>query len=172
MPVRRGDLPGPARLESGVSIDIVRSLAERVPILASASGTSASAPPTACRIAAHNAGPREGVLIHHDGRGLFEGLPSPFRPRGTTSLVVLEDSVPPVDATDGGWEIVAWTDERPTAPNAVPAWSWASDASGPKRGRPPRRCSRAQFHPRALTPLGPALLANFLRACGGASKGR
>ena len=170
--------PGPCTpLESGVSIDIVRSLAGRVPILGVCLGHQCLGAAHGMSVARHTT-PVHGKasLIHHDGRGLFEGLPSPFQAARYHSLVVLEDSVPPVDATDGGWEISAWTDEAPDRPGTRPRRVvmglrrvWPPNAGAPA----PAMLEGVQFHPESfLTPLGPALLANFLRACGGASKGR
>ncbi|HEV3368552.1 MAG TPA: gamma-glutamyl-gamma-aminobutyrate hydrolase family protein, partial [Acidimicrobiales bacterium] len=80
--------------------------------------------------------------IHHDGRGIFAGLPNPFVATRYHSLVVDPDSVPDAlvvtaTATDG---VIMGLRHRELPVEGV------------------------QFHPESvLTVSGPALLANFLQ---------
>jgi anthranilate synthase/aminodeoxychorismate synthase-like glutamine amidotransferase len=82
--------------------------------------------------------------IHHDGQGVFAGLPQPFVATRYHSLVVDRASVPDV------LEITAWT------------------ADGLVMGLRHRTLDveGVQFHPESiLTTDGMDLLANFLRRC-------
>ena len=79
--------------------------------------------------------------IHHDGQGIFAGLPNPFVATRYHSLVVRPDSVP---------------DELEVT---------ATSTDGVVMGLRHRtlRVEGVQFHPESvLTVSGPALLANFL----------
>jgi anthranilate synthase component II len=79
--------------------------------------------------------------VHHDGRGLFRGLPDPFTATRYHSLLVERESLPAV------LEVTAWTDEGEIMGmqhRELPAWG-------------------VQFHPESiLTEGGMQLLANFL----------
>ena len=80
-------------------------------------------------------------LIHHDGRGVFEGLPNPFEATRYHSLIVDRASVPPE------LEITAETDD------------------GTVMGLRHREhaVEGVQFHPESiLTASGHDLLRNFL----------
>ncbi len=135
--------PGPGRPESaGVSLEVVRELGGEVPILgvclghqvvAQVYGGSIVAAPTLMH--------GKTSQIHHDGRGVFAGLPDPFTATRYHSLVVDPGSVP--DAL----EVSART------PDGV--------IMGLRhRGLP---VEGVQFHPESLLTLsGPSLLANFL----------
>jgi anthranilate synthase/aminodeoxychorismate synthase-like glutamine amidotransferase len=84
--------------------------------------------------------------IHHDGRGIFAGLPNPFVATRYHSLVVRPDSVPPeleVTATSSDGVIMGLRHREL-----------------PIEG--------VQFHPESvLTVSGPALLGNFLAQLAG-----
>ena len=85
--------------------------------------------------------------IHHDGRGIFAGLPSPFEAMRYHSLVVDAASVP------AGWEVSAWTVD-----------SSGRVIMGLRRAWDRAALDGVQFHPESfLTPEGPRLLANFLK---------
>jgi anthranilate synthase component 2 len=83
--------------------------------------------------------------IHHDGKGLFEGLPNPFTATRYHSLAVKRDSLP------AELEVTAWTDD--------------GEIMGLQhRTRP---IYGVQFHPESIaTEGGHDLLANFLRLAG------
>jgi len=83
--------------------------------------------------------------IHHDGRGVFEGLSNPFVATRYHSLIVERDTV-----TDD-FEISAWTRD-----DEVMGLRW-------KHAPPHAPLEGVQFHPESfLTVEGPRLLANFL----------
>ena len=82
--------------------------------------------------------------IHHDGRGLFEGLSNPFVATRYHSLIVRRETV-----DESAWDVSAWTEE-----NEVMGLR-KKDSAVPLEG--------VQFHPESfLTTEGPLLLANFL----------
>ncbi|HKG33506.1 MAG TPA: aminodeoxychorismate/anthranilate synthase component II [Gemmatimonadales bacterium] len=104
--------PGPCTPnEAGISTEVVRQLGERIPVLGVCLGHQ-------CIGAAYGgeivrAGrPMHGKpsRIHHQGHGLFAGLPSPFTATRYHSLVIAPASVPPdlrVTATSEDGEIMA-----------------------------------------------------------------
>ena len=137
--------PGPGRPESaGISLQVVGELAGDVPILGvclghqvvgQAYGGAVVAAPTLMH--------GKTSSIHHDGRGVFAGLPDPFTATRYHSLVVDPASVPEA------LEVSART------------------ADGVIMGLRHRTLpvEGVQFHPESLlTPSGPSLLANFLAA--------
>ncbi|HET6578527.1 MAG TPA: aminodeoxychorismate/anthranilate synthase component II [Gemmatimonadales bacterium] len=104
--------PGPrAPADAGISTEVVRRLGPTVPILGVCLGHQ-------CIGAAYGgeivrAGrPMHGKTswIHHQGAGIFQGLPEPFRATRYHSLVIAPASVPPeleVIATSEDGEIMA-----------------------------------------------------------------
>jgi anthranilate synthase component II len=83
--------------------------------------------------------------IHHDGRGVFAGLPQPFTATRYHSLVIAADSVPDC------LEVSARTDD-----DVIMA---VRHRSLPQEG--------VQFHPESiLTSAGKDLLRNFLAGSG------
>jgi anthranilate synthase/aminodeoxychorismate synthase-like glutamine amidotransferase len=104
--------PGPCSpAEAGISTEVVRRLGPTVPILGVCLGHQ-------CIGAAYGgeivrAGqPMHGKtsMIHHRGKGIFHGLPDPFRATRYHSLVIAPASVPPeleVIATSEDGEIMA-----------------------------------------------------------------
>ena len=104
--------PGPCSpAEAGMSVDIVRRYGPTTPILGVCLGHQ-------CIGAAYGAGvmraarPRHGKTsaIRHDGRGIFAGIPNPFRAARYHSLVVAREGLPGtlrVTATAEDGEIMA-----------------------------------------------------------------
>jgi anthranilate synthase/aminodeoxychorismate synthase-like glutamine amidotransferase len=104
--------PGPCSpAEAGISIDVVRRFGPTLPILGVCLGHQ-------CIGAAYGAGivraarPVHGkaAWIAHDGRGLFAGLPNPFRAARYHSLVIARGGLPAslrVSATADDGEIMA-----------------------------------------------------------------
>ena len=140
--------PGPGRPEqAGVTMDVIRALGERTPILGVCLGHQA--------IGAVFGGDvvRAGVPMHgktstieHDGRGVFRGIAGPFQASRYHSLVVAEPSLPPE------LEVTARTREDGNI-MGLRHRAW------PVYG--------VQFHPESiLTGEGKAILSNFLRCSG------
>lgn len=140
--------PGPCTpSEAGICNEVVTAFRGRVPLLGVCLGHQ-------CIGAVHGMVVRRAErimhgktsLVHHDGRGIFEGLPKPFVATRYHSLIVQRDTVP-LDQ----FEISAWTDD-----GVVMALRWkAPPGAAPLDG--------VQFHPESfLTVDGPLLLANFL----------
>ena len=141
--------PGPGTPEdAGVCIDVVRQVAGRVPIFGICLGLQAIA-------VAHGAvvGRAPELLhgktsqVHHDGRGVFAGLPDPFTATRYHSLAIEVATVP------DDLEVSAWTE---------------SGVIMAVRHRD-RAIESVQFHPESvLTEGGYQLLANWLAVCGDA----
>ena len=136
--------PGPGRPEDGgVSLEVIRRLAGEVPILGVCLGHQCIGQAFGAQIvAAPHLMHGKTSEIHHDGIGIYAGLPNPFVATRYHSLVVRPDSVPSdfvVTATSSDG-VVMGLRHRSLGVEGV------------------------QFHPESvLTASGPALLANFLR---------
>ncbi|MEI7859472.1 MAG: aminodeoxychorismate/anthranilate synthase component II [Acidimicrobiales bacterium] len=139
--------PGPGRPESaGISLAIIDQLAGEFPILGvclghQAIGLAYGGDVVAAPSLMHG----KTSAIHHQGLGVFRGLPDPFTATRYHSLVVEPATVPDV------LEVTALT------------------ADGVIMGLRHRTLAveGVQFHPESLlSPEGPSLLANFLATCG------
>lgn len=135
--------PGPGRpAEAGVSNEVVRRFAPSVPLLGVCLGHQCIAEVFGGRVV------RAGRLmhgktseIHHDGSGVFAGLPNPFSATRYHSLIVAPENLP------GELEITAKTAEGEIM--------GLHHRNFPVHG--------VQFHPESiLTAEGKKLLANFL----------
>jgi anthranilate synthase/aminodeoxychorismate synthase-like glutamine amidotransferase len=140
--------PGPGTpRDAGVSLDMIRAFAGRVPVLGVCLGHQSIVEVYGGEVV------RAGRLmhgkvspVHHDGRGVFAGLPEPFEAGRYHSLIARPESLP------GVLEVTART------------------AEGEIMGVRHRELAveGVQFHPESvLTPEGPRLLGNFLRFAGG-----
>jgi anthranilate synthase component II len=135
--------PGPGRPDSaGVSMTVIRELAGEIPILGVCLGHQAIGEVFGGRIVeAPTLMHGKTSSIHHDGSGVFAGLPDPFTATRYHSLVVEPTSVPEVlevtaRTPDG---VIMGLRHRTLAVEGV------------------------QFHPESLLTLeGPSLLSNFL----------
>jgi anthranilate synthase/aminodeoxychorismate synthase-like glutamine amidotransferase len=90
--------PGPGRPEkAGVSLELVRAAAGRVPLLGICLGHQVVAQAFGGRTV-EGVEPLHGraTWVTHDGTGLLQGLPSPLEAGRYHSLVVEEASLPPV----------------------------------------------------------------------------
>ncbi len=139
--------PGPGRPEDGgVSLEVIRALAGEIPLLGVCLGHQCIGQSFGgVVVAATHLMHGKTSEIHHDGRGLFAGLPNPFVATRYHSLVVDPGSVP---------------DELEVT---------ATSTDGSVMGLRHRtlRVEGVQFHPESvLTASGPALLANFLGQLG------
>jgi anthranilate synthase component 2 len=137
--------PGPGNPdEAGISLELIRALPPTVPLLGVCLGHQALGQAFGGRIVR---APRimhgKTSEIHHDGRGVFAGLPQPFTATRYHSLVIAEDSVPDCLA------VSARTADDVGVIMAV------RHRSLPQEG--------VQFHPESiLTSAGKHLLRNFL----------
>jgi anthranilate synthase/aminodeoxychorismate synthase-like glutamine amidotransferase len=139
--------PGPGRPESaGISMAVVAELAGEYPILGVCLGHQAIGQVYGGKVvAAPTLMHGKTSSVHHDGKGIFAGLPDPFVATRYHSLVVEPGSVPDV------LEVTA------TTPDGV--------VMGLRHRTLP--VEGVQFHPESiLTPSGPSLLSNFLAAAG------
>jgi anthranilate synthase/aminodeoxychorismate synthase-like glutamine amidotransferase len=135
--------PGPGRPESaGVSKEVIGAFAGRVPILGVCLGHQCIGEVFGgATVAAPTLMHGKTSEIHHDGSGVFAGLPNPFVATRYHSLVIAPDSVPDAlhvtaRTADG---VVMGVRHRELAVEGV------------------------QFHPESvLTTSGPRLLGNFL----------
>ena len=137
--------PGPGRPEdAGVTTSVIGELAGVIPILGVCLGHQAIGQVFGGQIVqAPSLMHGKTSAIHHDGRGVFVGLPDPFTATRYHSLVVDPATVPDVlevtaRTSDG---VIMGLRHRTLAVEGV------------------------QFHPESLlTPEGPTLLSNFLAA--------
>lgn len=138
--------PGPGRPEdAGCFTALLGILPRSTPVLGVCLGHQAIG--IACGGTIERTAPVHGKasLVHHEGKGVLEGLPSPFEAGRYHSLVVERDDLP------AELELTAWTDD-----GLVMA---AQQREAPRFG--------VQFHPESiLTPEGPKIVENFLRLTG------
>lgn len=135
--------PGPKTpAEAGVSMDVVKKFDGEAPILGVCLGHQAIAAAWGGRIVkARELMHGKTSLIHHDGKGVFKGLPNPFPAARYHSLVVEEASLPE------RFEITARTNDG----EIMGIRSRTSPTVG------------VQFHPESIiTDHGKELLRNFL----------
>jgi para-aminobenzoate synthetase component 2 len=138
--------PGPGRPEAaGISERLIEAWAGRVPILGVCLGHQAIGTVFGGQVVRTAVMHGKTSPIHHDGRGVFEGLPQPLVATRYHSLVVSPDGLP------NDLEISAHT------------------ADGTIMGLRHRRfdIEGVQFHPESvLTESGHHLMANWLVRCG------
>lgn len=135
--------PGPCTpKEAGVSVELIREMAGRVPILGVCLGhQSLGAAFGAEVVRAPRLMHGKTSLISHDGRGVFAGLPNPFVATRYHSLIVEEETLPEV------LEITARSDDG----LIMGLRHRIYDVEG------------VQFHPESiLTNCGKQLLGNFI----------
>lgn len=136
--------PGPCTPnEAGVSIETIRHFAGKVPILGVCLGhQSIGAAFGGEIIRAPKLMHGKTSMVHHDGRTIFEGLPSPFIATRYHSLIIRKESIPDC------LEITAWTDDGVIM--GVRHRDYVIEG--------------VQFHPESiLTTVGKDLLRNFIR---------
>ena len=88
--------PGPGTpLDAGISNDVISTFGGRIPILGVCLGHQCIAHAYG-GVVDHAGEIKHGKtsLIHHDGQGVFEGLPNPFSAVRYHSLAVRRDSLP------------------------------------------------------------------------------
>ena len=136
--------PGPCTPnEAGVSVETIRKLAGKVPILGVCLGHQSIGQAFGGKIVrARQLMHGKTSMIHHKGQGVFAGLPSPFEATRYHSLVIERETLPDV------LEITAWTED--------------GEIMGVRHKTLP--VEGVQFHPESiLTQHGHALLSNFLK---------
>jgi anthranilate synthase/aminodeoxychorismate synthase-like glutamine amidotransferase len=134
--------PGPGEpADAGISVEAIRELTGRMPILGVCLGHQALGEAFGGRVVRHAPVHGKTSRIRHDGRPPFDGLPDPFEATRYHSLVVERESLP------AELEASAWTDD--------------GLVMGLRHHRHP--VFGVQFHPESiLTADGHQLLRNFL----------
>jgi anthranilate synthase/aminodeoxychorismate synthase-like glutamine amidotransferase len=135
--------PGPGTpYDAGVSMDMIRAFAGRVPVLGVCLGHQAIVEVFGGRVVrAERLMHGKTSLVRHDARTLFAGLPQPCEVGRYHSLIAAPASLP------AELEVSARTDE--------------GEIMGVRHLR--LAVEGVQFHPESiLTPEGPRLLGNFL----------
>ena len=139
--------PGPCTpSESGICKELVQFFRGEIPILGVCLGHQAIADLYGMQVTQY-AYPVHGKTskVFHDGRGVLEGLPSPFVATRYHSLIVEPDSIADEFVQS------AWTDD-----GICMGIRWAGEGA---------LLEGVQFHPESFMTLqGPALLENFLAA--------
>jgi len=144
MPERIVISPGPCTpREAGISIDVIKHFAGKVPILGvclghQSMGEAFGGDVIRAPYLMHG----KTSLIHHDNKTIFAGLPNPFVATRYHSLIIKRETLPPV------LEITAWTDD--------------GIIMGVRHKQ--FKVEGVQFHPESiLTGAGKDLLKNFLK---------
>ncbi|MBI4228419.1 MAG: aminodeoxychorismate/anthranilate synthase component II [Deltaproteobacteria bacterium] len=99
--------PGPCTpKEAGISVDLIKEFFGRKPMLGVCLGHQSLAYARGGNIVrAKRLLHGKTSMIHHDGKGIYSGIPDPFEATRYHSLIVEERSLP------DEFEITAWTDE-------------------------------------------------------------
>jgi anthranilate synthase/aminodeoxychorismate synthase-like glutamine amidotransferase len=136
--------PGPCTpKEAGVSIDVIKHFAGKVPVLGvclghQSIGEAFGGDVIRAPYLMHG----KTSMIHHDGRTIFAGLSNPFEATRYHSLIIKKETLPPA------LEISAWTEDG--------VIMGVRHKQFPVEG--------VQFHPESiLTGAGKDLLRNFLK---------
>ena len=136
--------PGPCTpAEAGVSVAAIRAFAGRVPVLGVCLGHQSIAAAYGGRIV-HARQPMHGKTsaVHHEGVGVFRGLPTPLTCTRYHSLAV----------------------ERASLPDCLEVTAWTEDGEIMGLRHRELAVEGVQFHPESiLTSDGKQLLANFLK---------
>ena len=135
--------PGPGKPEdAGISVDVIREMQGKVPILGVCLGHQAIGYCFGGKIIrARNLMHGKTSKIYHTGKGIFKGLPNPFEATRYHSLLVDPKSFPEE------LELLAWTKDK--------------EVMGLRHRKFP--IYGVQFHPESImTEVGKQVLKNFL----------
>lgn len=135
--------PGPGRPEAaGISVDIIKNLSGKIPILGVCLGHQAIGYAFGGKIIrAKNIMHGKTSLVYHENKEIFKGLSNPFEATRYHSLLIEKETIPDC------LEVLAWTE--------------AEEIMGIKHKE--FDLWGVQFHPESiLTEEGKQLLANFL----------
>lgn len=135
--------PGPKTpSEAGVSVDAIRHFGPRLPVLGVCLGHQCVGQAFGGAVVpAGEIMHGKTSLVHHDGQGVFAGLPSPFQAIRYHSLAIDRDCLPE------DLQVSAWTEQG--------VIMGVRHADHPVEG--------VQFHPESIkTEHGKALLRNFI----------
>ncbi len=136
--------PGPCTPnEAGISLELIEKLGGKIPILGVCLGHQAIGQAYGGKvIRAQNLMHGKTSKIHHDGKTIYEGIPSPFTATRYHSLIVEKETLPDC------LEITAWTEQ--------------GEIMGLRHKE--LLVEGVQFHPESiLTEHGKKLLRNFLQ---------
>lgn len=141
--------PGPCTpQEAGISIELIRHFAGKVPLLGVCLGHQAIGAAFGGQVVrAKNLMHGKTSQVEHDGKTIFRGLSSPMTATRYHSLIVAEDDLP------SDLEVSAWTTDK--------------DGTRVIMGLRHKKFAveGVQFHPESvLTDEGKKLVANFLRS--------
>jgi anthranilate synthase/aminodeoxychorismate synthase-like glutamine amidotransferase len=139
--------PGPCTpQEAGISIELIRHLAGKVPLLGVCLGHQAIGAAFGGEVVrAKNLMHGKTSQVEHDGKTIFRGLPTPMTATRYHSLIVAEDSLP------NDLEVSAWTHDK--------------DGTRVIMGLRHRKLpvEGVQFHPESVpTGEGKKLIKNFI----------
>lgn len=140
--------PGPCTPnEAGISLEVIKRFAGEIPLLGICLGHQAIGQAfggevrRACTVMHGKTSP-----IHHEGKGVFRGLPQPMTATRYHSLIVGWDSLPDC------LEVTAWTETSEGEKDEIMG---LRHRTLPVEG--------VQFHPESIfSPQGKTLLENFL----------
>ncbi|MBW1689607.1 MAG: anthranilate/aminodeoxychorismate synthase component II [Deltaproteobacteria bacterium] len=136
--------PGPGTPgEAGISVDLIRHLGPKIPLLGVCLGHQSIATAFGGRVVrAKRIMHGKTSLIFHNGSSLYQDLPNPFEATRYHSLIVCKDSLPDC------LEISAWTENR--------------EIMGLRHRE--FKVEGVQFHPESiLTDFGSHIIKNFIR---------
>ncbi|TFG82638.1 MAG: aminodeoxychorismate/anthranilate synthase component II [Chromatiales bacterium] len=135
--------PGPGTpKDAGVSMKMIEAFAGRIPVFGVCLGHQSLVEVFGGKVVrAGRLMHGKTSLVHHDGCGVFTGLPNPFQAGRYHSLIAERDAIPP------SLEVTAWTPE--------------GEIMGVRHRD--LAVEGVQFHPESiLTPDGPRVMGNFL----------
>ena len=139
--------PGPCTpREAGVSNDVIRAFAARIPILGVCLGHQCIGHVFGAEVVrAGRVMHGKTSLIHHDGKGVYRGLENPFEATRYHSLIIKNGTLP------DDFLITAWTEDAGVEREIM----GVRHKTWPLEG--------VQFHPESfLTTAGHELLGNFI----------